>query len=619
MFKTEPMRKVRILCLEKDRRGVIRILHRLGVIDLRRSKLNLQDIQPQEELNTVNELLVRVDGAISVLEKRDTHRTQNMNFSELSKKVRDNAVIDEIYTLSGRSKALEDENKLLEYADSVAMSFNGFRIDFSRLKSEALAIRGFEIQSKQLAEFAREFRSKVKNSELASVRHGKSVTLLVAYDKKVNIDEILKAHALKEFDLASKYLKGTPEKALAAVKYERTKNAAELAKIRIRLRQLSDAHYAVLVGYYEMLNIELSRVTANSYLKKTDSTFVIEGWVPKKYLERLQSTLSERISNRVVFEIIDEKEELAPTLTSRPNFFKPFDYMVEFFSVPRSDEIDPTWIFIISFPIFYGFMISDVGYGIMSFILATLIKRKVDKEGLMYNVSSLWQINAIAAIFFGVLSNQYLGMPLNQYIISNYVGLNWFTDLSFIAIVSVLFGISQVTLGLAFGFINDYNHHKKKLAFAKVSSIILVISSTIAIAGGLFGALSQSVALPAAGIAIAALVTTVALSGEKALEVIDLISHTLSYLRIMGFGLASVIIAFLIDFAFTPKLSDGILMFILYAIIFLLLHVLNMVVSIFEGLVQGLRLNFVEFFTKFYEGGGIKFRPFSYKRVYTKE
>ena len=64
---------------------------------------------------------------------------------------------------------------------------------------------------------------------------------------------------------------------------------------------------------------------------------------------------------------------------------------MEFFSVPRSDEIDPTWIFIISFPIFYGLMISDVGYGIASFILSQIIIMKTDPDGLMCNAAKIWQ------------------------------------------------------------------------------------------------------------------------------------------------------------------------------------------------------------------------------------
>lgn len=118
------------------------------------------------------------------------------------------------------------------------------------------------------------------------------------------------------------------------------------------------------------------------------------------------------------------------------------------------------------------------------------------------------------------------------------------------------------------------------------------------------------------------LLATIVLAGIEATEISNLITHSLSYSRIMGFGLGSIILASLIDQAFTPHLGPGIggvLTFLAFGAIFLILHVLNMIVSIFEGIVQGARLNFVEFFSKFYKGGGTKYRPFAYKGIYTKE
>ena len=105
----------------------------------------------------------------------------------------------------------------------------------------------------------------------------------------------------------------------------------------------------------------------------------------------------------------------------------------------------------------------------------------------------------------------------------------------------------------------------------------------------------------------------------EGVEITSLITHPLSYARIMGFGLASVIIGFLITTAFLPSPGMNILLAIFFGIIFLALHFMNMIMGIFEGAVQGARLNFIEFFTKFYKGSGVKFAPFSYKRVHTKE
>ena len=619
MFRTEPMYKLRILCLEKEAGKVVELLHKLNTIELRRSKLELSDIQNQESTNKLNEALVRVEGALSFLEEKEhSGKIKHMDLSTLFKKIESDKAIDEIYALNDRRKIIEDELKLASYAENVSKKLKNIKVNFSKLSSNFITLRAFELPSKDTKKLVKKLESSVKNIEILSSKNGKLSVLLIAYEKKANIDEIIKAYEVTEFDLSSKYLLGTPAQTQES-SYKKIKQLNfENEEITKKLKELSKSSYLRIAAYFEMLKIELERTSASSMFKKTDSTVVVEGWIPKKSEAHLVKELNTALSGRVYIERVDEKDELAPTLIKHPKFLRSFDYMIEFFSLPRSDEIDPSWIFIISFPIFYGFMISDVGYGIMSLILSTLIKKKTDPNGLMYNTATLWQINSISAMFFGFISNQYLGMPFNQYF-TGFTGINWFSDISYIAVVSIIFGLTQILLGLVFGFINEYRHHKKKLAVAKLTSFALVFSGTLAIAGGLFGALSYNITLASTITAIISLILTLILSGERALEVIDLISHTLSYMRIMGFGLASVIIAFLIDFAFTPKLSDGILVFIIYLVIFLLLHVLNMIVSIFEGLVQGLRLNFVEFFTKFYEGGGVKFKPFSYKRVYTKE
>ncbi len=625
MFKSEVMYKVRVISLETGLRTVVQTFHKLGVIELRRTKLGLNEVQTQEYINAINELLVRVDGALTILEKpqkslnaEPKNKIKHMPFEELSKKINGDKTLVEIYSLNDKKKELEDELKLATSALSVGKKLNTINMNFSKLSSDAIIVKAFEISHKALRHFKSDLLSNVKNIEITSNRTGSIEAVVVAYDKKANIENIIKKYEIMELDLSSKELVGTPAQVISSTTKKINALNIELDQISKRIKELSLLSYSRIAAYSELLNIELSRSNATALFKKTDNTVVIEGWIARKKEQILKKELEEKLSGTVYIERINTDDELAPTLINHPKFLRSFDYMIEFFSLPRSDEIDPSWIFIISFPIFYGFMISDVGYGIMSLILSTFIKRKTDPNGLMYNTATLWQINSISAMFFGFISNQYLGMPFNQYF-TGFTGINWFADISYIAVISILFGLTQILLGLIFGFINEYRHHKKKLAISKLTSFTLVLFSSLAIAGALFGSINYTLTLISTVLGLASLVLTILLSGEKALEIIDLISHSLSYMRIMGFGLASVIIAFLIDFAFTPKLSDGILVFILYLVIFLILHVLNMIVSIFEGLVQGLRLNFVEFFTKFYEGGGQKFKPFSYKRVYTKE
>lgn len=102
-------------------------------------------------------------------------------------------------------------------------------------------------------------------------------------------------------------------------------------------------------------------------------------------------------------------------------------------------------------------------------------------------------------------------------------------------------------------------------------------------------------------------------------RLLDLVTYPLSYVRIMGFGIVSLVVASLIDSAFTPSLSSGVAIFVLYVIVFVLLHLLNMALSTFEAGFQSFRLSFIEFFDEFYTGRGRKYKPFGYERVHTLE
>lgn len=618
------MQKVRIVSLDRDKAKVVAALHAMGAIDLRKSKLDLQDDKPAQNAIDVSDSLIRVTGALNLLTpqksvKPESHRAVDKLVSEV--KILD--FIDNIYKLGDERKELTDDLRLLEYAEYVASAFAELRIDFSKLKSERVAYRAFETDRKGANAFEKNSRHVKFPIELHTSRSGKkSYIVLVAYEKSRSIDDLYKGQKVNELDLNARYLEGYPKEILENVRARKEKARKRLAEVNSDLGDLSKRHFSKLVNLREMLEIEMQRADVSTEFKRTEKAFIVEGWVQKKQVQELGNRLQSVTAGRSVVEEISGGDELAPTKTNRPKFLQPFDYLVSFYSVQRSDEIDPTWIFIISFPIFYGLMVTDVGYGLASLALATWITSRTNPEGLMYNAAKLWQLNSIAAIFFGLLSNQWFGFQLNGYVGLTQGAFDWLKNTPELIAITVIFGIIQVILGLVIGIINSWHHGHKKMAVARLASILVVVFGTIAVAGAFFSAFTGAIVPVSAAIAVLSLLAAAALSGEEATEIVNLITHPLSYARLMGFGLGSVIIAFLIDMAFTPHMGAGLVgaaVFLVYLVIFIGLHFLNMTLSIFEGLVQGVRLNFVEFFSKFYIGNGIPFRPFSYKRVNTQE
>ena len=612
------MQKVRIIALDKDMHGIVSALQSIGIIDLRKSRISIEDSKPSDQAAEISELLIRFDGALHLLEKHEVKKQKHMELDRLIKEARSEKAVQRVYDLGNERQLIQEDNALLDYSISSSEKLKGTGINYDRVQSERFGYFAFYTDGKGYSQLSKKLKS-AKDYSIETSKNGKHISGVIVYAKPGNISDIAKDAGVTEIDLHSRYMHGTPAETLVSSRKKRAENDKRISEINKELHVISSAKYSYLASMAEMLDIELQKANVSGIFKKTDKTFLIEGWIAKKRYHELDRIVGEAADGRFYIEHVSD-DELAPTQINRPKFLQPFDYLMNFYSTPRSDEIDPTWIFIISFPIFYGMMVSDVGYGILSLIVVSLIIMKTDPDGLLNNVARIWRLTSIAVIFFGILSNQYFGFQLNQYIgLGAIPTFNWLKNITTILVITILFGIAQVVTGLAIGAANQHRHGHNKHALAKLSSAGAIILGAIAVSTVFFGQFNATIGAATGIAAILLILATIGFSREEAPEITNLITHPLSYARIMGFGLGSVIIAMLIDQAFTPNLGMGIPLFIVYLIIFILLHFFNMVLGIFEGMVQGVRLNFVEFFSKFYTGGGIRFRPFSYKRVYTKE
>jgi V/A-type H+-transporting ATPase subunit I len=194
-------------------------------------------------------------------------------------------------------------------------------------------------------------------------------------------------------------------------------------------------------------------------------------------------------------------------------------------------------------------------------------------------------------------------------------------DIPILLIVSALIGVLHLNLGFIIGFRNEAISHGIKVAvFEKISWIVLQLGIGIFV-------LAKLGYIPAAGeasgIVIAVLGVVMLLIGEGGAAILELpsiLSNTLSYTRLAAIGLSSVGIAFAINEIVTKMMFPKGGIFLILGIILLLVgHTVNTVLGIIAPGLHSLRLQYVEFFTKFYEGGGRKFNPFGYDRKYTEE
>ncbi len=405
---------------------------------------------------------------------------------------------------------------------------------------------------------------------------------------------------------------------------------ARNAVIERKLGAFSKRFLGIVSAIREELEIENEKIEAANKFGSTSSVVVIEGWIEDKNFDKTFTLLSDVTDKKLVMEKIDT-DELPPTKLSNPRSFQIFESFVRFYSIPKSNEIDPTIILGIVFPIFFGLMVGDAGYGLfMLLVFAWVINRIkhppkhshfprwlsrfihsiVSNNGLLILSKSVVVGSAIA-IGFGLLFNEFFGFKLpfpTLFNVENGVGT--------LILVAGWIGVFMVCFGFLLGAINRLALDDKKRAAGRLGWLATSLGVTI------FGLnlLSKSSPLDVNALVSYALMfigVTVVILGEgfeSVIEIPSIISHILSYIRLVGILLTSVILAQVIDIVFLSDFKSQVLLAVAGSAILILGQLFNILIALFEAGIQGARLVYVEFFSKFFTGNGKIFKPFGMAR-----
>jgi V/A-type H+-transporting ATPase subunit I len=282
---------------------------------------------------------------------------------------------------------------------------------------------------------------------------------------------------------------------------------------------------------------------------------------------------------------------------------------VNLLALPRYGHIDPTRLMALFLPIFFGMILGDVGYGLLLLLIAFFLRRKF-RRGVGHDVLTVLTIGAAWSIVFGFLYGEAFGS----------IGERWgmhpllfdrasSEDIAGLLGMSLLVGAVHITIGLILGVWEAIKDNSRSHLLERGGMLIGLVGLFLMI-GGVTKFLPTGFMTPA----IAGVIIGIVLMGASLgwlgilmgpIEFIGLIGNILSYLRIAAIGLASVYLA---------KVANDVAgmagNFIVGLIIALLIHSLNLVLGAFSPTIHSLRLHYVEFFRKFYEGGGRSYEPY---------
>jgi V/A-type H+-transporting ATPase subunit I len=438
--------------------------------------------------------------------------------------------------------------------------------------------------------------------------------MLVVFPKEFTreIEELLGKEDVSRLRLPTELGEGPPDVVLANLHRRMTDIPGELGEIDRQLVELSENWCNRLSMWRDLLK---DQIDANSVLHRfgeTDTTLVLMGWVPAKDLQKVESTLRKEIGEALLVQRLPFTPEIkkrAPVSLNNPLPARPFESLVGLLALPRYARIDPTRLMAFFMPIFFGMILGDVGYGTILLGLSLILLRKL-KRGVARDVVLVLAMGAGWSIVFGFLYGEAFGTLGEQ------IGLHplWFDRASpdhvaGLLIMTLAVGAVHITLGLVLGVFEAIRDRSRGHLLER-GGMLLGLVSLFFIVGTLSYVLPDGFMTPAiAGLILGIVLLSMSLGWlgiiMGPIEFIGLIGNVLSYLRIAAIGLASVYLAKVAN-----DMAGMVGNLIVGIILAVLIHTLNLALGAFSPTIHSLRLHYVEFFRKFYEGGGRPYRPF---------
>jgi len=447
---------------------------------------------------------------------------------------------------------------------------------------------------------------------------------------------------------------GTPQARIDYYTGQIADLARQIADLNGKLDTVKQQHAGFLAACEEFLKAEVEKTEAPLRFATTRQTFVAEGWIPQDKVDEVTASLVKATGGRIFITVVptDLEHDAVPVEYNNPKFAQPAQMLMDVYSRPRYTEVDPTLMLAIVFPIFFGMILGDVGYGLILLVMCFGLRKFIKgEEGVQF--LSVLRNASISSIIFGLLFSEFLGfeLPWQPIIFSRHLLIGGGAEggagpaIPALMIMSIWIGILHITLGRVLGMYNhaqqDHGDHRIKAVMANFGwlavmwGLVIGIWSNVAMPymPDLTGLPAIASALNAGTLAGAVLILigVACIARDSILEVVELptiISHVLSYARLVAVGLSSVAIAMVVNYMsigmfISPGLKSlsivGIVMIIVGIVIFLLGHALNTALGILGGGLHSIRLHYVEFFTKFYKGGGKRYVPFGMKRRFTEE
>ncbi len=445
--------------------------------------------------------------------------------------------------------------------------------------------------------------------ELATQRLASGDTallIIVTRDAASRVERQLAEARVEEVPLPASFGGHTLAEALPWMRRRLELIPGELGAIDRQRRTMRDAHAPDLARARRAAHDRLAALDALPRAAVTAHAFVLEGWLPAEAVDAFAARLRTAAGEEIVVERCAREEWAAaeaPVVLRNPRLFRPFETISRIMPLPRYGTIDPTPFVAVFFPVLFGLMLGDVGYGLVIIALAAVLHRRSAPGSRLRSVAEMAGPCAALAIVAGLLFGEFFGD----------LGHRWFgmrplafdrgeALLPFLGL-SLAIGLVHVLVGLVLGVVTAARTSRRH-ALGKGTAALMVTLIVVALLA-VGEVLPPGLLTPAVIALLVAFPVLVAAEGLVApLELLSTLGSVLSYARVMALGTASVMLAVVAN-RMVGAMGSA-LVGVLFALLF---HLVNFVIGVFSPTIHSLRLQYVEFFGKFYSPGGQRYDP----------
>ena len=666
MFKTARMRKIRIVTLEKYVAPTVDALHAQGLVQISDISDSIQQDPELAELVTpakatpysgkLSSLLMKTNGISELLGNslseghgiKDTlmsfispdmpvqKNVEDLDTEAFIKKAEEtlSQVESKTHVIEGKLAALDSETSELKSNKSLARHLSNFDMDLALLKdSKYTSTTVGRINAESTSEIKNELSKLTDELEVYTVpmtddKEGKIVVVVTLKEYSDDVYSTLRKFDFEKIEIGD--VEGTPQQIISNADARLSAIESERSTVKTELRSVAEQWDDEILSLKEQLENEKEKNEILSAFVQTKDSYVLEAWVPVKDTEKVEQLVEKSSEGHCAFELIEVEgtdDEDVPVLQQNGWYAKPFETLVDMYSPVRYNEIDPTLFLAITFPFFFGFCLTDAGYGLLVSIIGVVLLRglgKVNKTMNAFGWILIW--SGLWALVLGLITNGVIGdLPKYfHYNVPTVIGpVEAFKHPDNILYIAIAVGVIYTNIGFIIGAIDNFRYGNVKEALG--SQICWFVFE----AGIVFLALGYLIpAVGMIGYAIGGVLIIITLGiliwangAYGMMDVFGFMGDVLSYARLLALCLATGGIAMTVNIL--ANLINGmvpvpVLGIILAIIIFVFGHIANFAFQVLGAFINALRLNYVEFFSQFFMGGKGKFEAFKAKRTFTK-